>query len=79
MEALQHVRVKYRWEELDKENNAIEEAKIQGQKYKAVVLENGDTPKQLLVRCRYILAKKPNEWTKDQNKEHTCFLVVTRY
>lgn len=27
MEALQHLRVKYRWEELDKENNAIEAAK----------------------------------------------------
>jgi transposase len=33
-EALQHIRVNYRWEELDKENNAIEEAKKQGKIYK---------------------------------------------
>ena len=77
MEALQHVRVKYRWEELDKENDAIEEAKIQGHRYKAKELENGDTPKQLLVRCRYILAKKPNEWTK--NQQQRAYLLFNRY
>ena len=31
-EALQHIRIKYRWEELDKENNAIEAAKKQGKR-----------------------------------------------
>lgn len=66
IEALQHIRVQYRWEELDKENIAIEEAKKHGKKYKSVELENGDTPKQLLARCRYIVAKKPDEWTKSQ-------------
>lgn len=66
IEALQHLRVKHRWEELDKENLAIEEAKKQGKRYKYQELENGDSPKQLLARCRYILAKKSNEWTKNQ-------------
>ena len=68
MDALQHVRIKYRWNELEKENNAIEEARINGHRYKVEELENGDTAKQLLVRSRYILAKKPNEWTKDQQQ-----------
>ncbi len=76
-EALQHLRVKYRWEELDKENNAIQEAKKQGKKYKSVELENGDTPKQLLARCRYIIAKKPNEWTKSQHQRAS--LLFNRY
>jgi transposase len=76
-EALQHLRVKYRWEELDKENNAIETAKKQGKKYKSVELSNGDTPKQLLARCRYILAKKPNEWTKSQIQR--AMLLFHRY
>jgi transposase len=76
-EALQHIRVKYRWEELDKENNAIEEAKKQGKKYKSAELSNGDTPKQLLARCRYILAKKPNEWTKSQVQR--AMLLFHRY
>ena len=68
MEALQHIRIKYRWEELDKENNAIEEAKKQGKKYIQIELENGDTPKQLLARCRYIIAKKASDWTANQER-----------
>ena len=34
---------------------AIEEAKKQGLKYKPIQLSNGDTPKQLLARSRYII------------------------
>lgn len=68
MEALQHMRVKQRWKELDKENAAIEEAKKNKVKYETVVLENEDTPKQLLARCRYILAKKPSDWTESQKQ-----------
>lgn len=77
MEALQHIRVKYRWEELDRENNAIETSKKQGKRYKSEELENGDTPKQLLARCRYIIAKKPNEWTQNQQKRAS--IVFNRY
>lgn len=66
MESLQHIRIKQRWEELDKENKAIEQAKEQGIKYKPIVLSNGDTPKQLLARSRYIIAKKPKNLTKNQ-------------
>ena len=68
MEALQHIRVKQRWNELDKENTAIEEAKKNKVKYEPVILENEDTPKQLLARCRYILAKKPSDWTESQKQ-----------
>jgi len=66
VDALQHIRIKYRWEELDKENQAIALCKQQKIQYKAVRLINGDTAKQLLARCRYIIAKKPNEWTYSQ-------------
>lgn len=76
-EALQHIRVKYRWDELEKENTGIEEAKKKGQKYKTEELENGDTPKQLLARCRYIIAKKPNEWSNNQNKR--AAILFERY
>lgn len=68
MEALQHMRIKQRWEELDKENKAIEEAKKNKIKYKPIVLENEDTPKQLLARCRYILAKRTSDWTESQKQ-----------
>ena len=66
MEALQHLRIKYRWEEIEKENIAIKTAKEQGLKYIPFTFENDDTPKQLLARCRYIIAKKPNDWTQNQ-------------
>lgn len=68
MEALQHIRINERWKELDKENEAIKNAKQENKIYKAEVLENGDTPKQLLARCRYILAKKQEDWTQSQRQ-----------
>ncbi|WP_444622920.1 ISAon1 family transposase [Flavobacterium columnare] len=66
MEVLQHLRIKYRWEEIEKENQAIKKAKEQAIKYIPITFENQDTPKQLLARCRYIIAKKPNQWTETQ-------------
>jgi len=66
MESLQHMRIKLRWDELDKENKAIIKAKKQRTKYKPMVLSNGDTRKQLLARSRYIIAKKPNDLTENQ-------------
>ena len=66
MEALQHLRIKYRWEEIEKENQAIKTAKEQGVKYVPFTFENDDTPKQLLARSRYIIAKKTNDWTQNQ-------------
>ena len=77
LEALQHLRVKYRWKELDIENNAIEKAKKEVKKYRPFELENGDTPKQLLARCRYILAKKPCDWTTSQQRR--AKLLFSRY
>ena len=71
MESLQHLRIKQRWEELDKENDQIEKAKKKGKKYKQKPLSNGDTPKQLLARSRYIIAKKPSQWTENQKERAT--------
>ena len=67
-EALQHLRVKYRWQELDAENEAILKAKKEGIKYKPVILSNGDTAKQLLARSRYILARRPDQWSESQRQ-----------
>lgn len=66
MEAMQHLRIQYRWEEIEKENLAIKTAKDEGVKYIPPKLENDDTPKQLLARSRYIIDKKPNQWTENQ-------------
>lgn len=67
-EALQNVRIKYRWEEMDKEQEAIAQAKQKKQTYFAEMLSNGDTKKQLLARSRHLLYKSPNKWTSDQQQ-----------
>lgn len=77
MEAMQHIRIKKRWEELDIENEAISQAKKEHKKYEPIVLENGDTPKQLLARCRHILNKKSHTWTESQQQR--AALLFKRY
>lgn len=57
-EAVQEMRIKARWEAMDKENIEISYAKACGTQYKALAFENGDTLKQLLARSRYLLFKK---------------------
>lgn len=77
LDALQHLRVKYRWEEIEKENQALKTAKEQNIKYEAFTFSNGDSAKQLLARSRYILAKNPNKWTTSQ--EERAKLLFTHY
>ncbi len=67
-EAVQEIRIKYRWEALDKENEAIEMAKHNGVTYKAEILSNGDTIKQLLARARFLLFKHYSKWTDNQKE-----------
>ena len=40
MDAMQHIRVKFRWEAIDQENKAIKEAKEKGLKYIPKTLSN---------------------------------------
>jgi len=52
-DAVQELRIKYRWEAIDQENKARQIGKEVGKPFKPHILENGDTPKQLLARSRY--------------------------
>jgi transposase len=65
-EAVQEIRIKYRWLVLEQENNEIQLAKEHNLKYKPEILANGDTPKQLLARSRHILFKAEKDWTPNQ-------------
>nr|WP_229213824.1 transposase [Dyadobacter psychrotolerans] len=65
-DAVQEIRIKYRWEALDQENDAIKTAKATGKPYEIELLENGDTLKQLLARSRYLLFKHRDKWTTSQ-------------
>jgi transposase len=75
-EALQEMRIKYRWEALDAENEAIDQARKAKTAFRAEVLSNGDTLKQLLARSRYVLYRKPNAWSESQ-KERADLLFET--
>jgi transposase len=77
VEALQEMRIKLRWEALDQENDAIEQAKAAQAEYVPEVLANGDTIKQLLARSRYALYKKQNTWTDNQRER--ALLVFERF
>jgi len=66
-DALQQIRVQYRWEAIEQENNEMALAKQTDQNYKPNILENGDSPKQLLARSRYLLFKAENKWTAKQS------------
>lgn len=68
LDALQHLRIKYRWQAIEEENKAIESAKKEGRKYHFEVLSNGDTLKQLLARSRYLLYKFEDNWTITQQR-----------
>ncbi len=77
MEAVQDMRIKYRWEALDAENQALEQAKLTAVQYEPAVLANGDTLKQLLARSRYALYKKSSDWTPAQGER--ARLLFDRY
>ena len=67
-DALQEMRIAYRWEAIQADTEAREEAKFLGEAYTPIVLANGDTHKQLLARSRYLLFKSPDKWTESQRK-----------
>jgi transposase len=73
IEAIQEIRIKHRWEAIDKENEAIDRSRKSRKKYNPEVLSNGDTLKQLLARSRYFLYKDENNWTQRQ-KERASIL-----
>ncbi len=77
IDATQHVRIKHRWVEIDKENEAIIKAKKKKVTYRQTILSNGDSPKQLLARSRYILAKDKKNWTI--NQQERAAILFKRY
>lgn len=76
-EAVQEIRIKYRWEALDRDNELITQARAQKLAYEPEVLTNGDTVKQLLARSRYLLFKHHSKWTESQKAR--AELLFPRY
>jgi transposase len=70
LETVQDVRIQYRWQ-------ALEGAKLGQNMYEPEVRANGDTLRQLLARSRYLLYKKPTDWTPSQQER--ADLLFDRY
>lgn len=67
-DAVQEMRIALRWDAINEETDAMEEAKLSGKEYIPLILENGDSKKQLLARSRYLLFKSAEKWTERQKQ-----------
>lgn len=65
-DAVQQMRIEYRWEAIEQESLEMEFSKEVGKPFVSDKLENGDTRKQLLARSRYLLFKRKESWTPEQ-------------
>ncbi len=63
-EAVQQVRIGYRWLAIDEENKLKE----QGKNKRPTIYENGDSKKQLLARSRWLLYKDKKQWSQQQRQ-----------
>jgi transposase len=65
-DAIQQMRIEHRWDAINEETEAKEQAKESGEDYLPELFPNGDTRKQLLARSRYLLFKSPDKWSHSQ-------------
>ena len=76
LECLQQMRVDYRWQVIENENQTIKTLKEKGETYTPTILNNGDSLKQLLARSRYLLFKSREKWTPSQQlRAKTLFFL----
>lgn len=77
-EAIDQLRIRHRWEVLDRENKAIKEhrqkrkqAKTRQEKeligvWEPQIMENGETLPQIMARSRHIILKHKSKWNEQQ-------------
>lgn len=68
-DAVQEIRIGHRWEAIQEETDARQEAKGLKKKYVSPTFENGDTRKELLARSRYLLFKSAENGLNHRNAE----------
>lgn len=62
-DAIQQIRIGYRWEAIEKENELRSKKALRIKTY-----PNGDTERQLLARSRGLLFKTPEKWSEQQRQ-----------
>lgn len=71
------MRIAHRWDAIQEEADAMEEARHCGKEYNLVTFANGDTRKQLLARSRYLMFKSSKKWTESQKQR--AFILFQLY
>lgn len=67
-EGVQEMRIDLRRKAIDEENTLITAARKDRSIFRPPEYSNGDTPKQLLARSRYLLFKAATKWTASQRE-----------
>ena len=73
LEALQSIRIDYRWQAIEQENKEIRKKRKKKVPYQPQRFSNGETRKELLARSRFLLFRMPSKWT-DHQKERAKIL-----
>lgn len=73
LEALQSIRIDYRWQAIEQENKEIQKCRRKKVSYQPQRFSNGETRKELLARSRFLLFRMPSKWT-DHQKERAKIL-----
>ncbi|WP_320168088.1 transposase [Mangrovibacterium marinum] len=74
-DALQEMRIAHRWDAINEEPNALDNARWEKKTYCPFRFANGDTKKQLLARSRYLLFKSAEKWTSEQKQRATILFA----
>lgn len=87
-EAIDQLRIRHRWEVLDKENKAIrehrqkrkgcrtrEEREALGQ-WRPTIMENGETMPQIMARSRHIILTHKSKWNEQQKQRAAILFRV---
>ena len=74
-DALQEMRIAHRWDAINEETNAIDNARWEKTEYIPLQFENGDTKKQLLARSRYLLFTSAEKWSQSQKQRATILFA----
>ena len=76
-DAVQEIRIKYRWLVIEQESSFYTLAKANNEIYTPELLSNGDTLKQLLVRSRYLLFTHHSKWSETQ--KHRADILFKKF
>jgi transposase len=68
LEALQSIRITYRWDAIEQENKEIERCRKRQESYEPKRFSNGETRKELLARSRFLLFRMPSQLTENQKE-----------